>query len=134
MGLYPADMEAKNILYETWRKDFHDNDRNRTEGETTGFVKIHVERGTDRILGATIVGEAAGDMISEITVAMSCGMRLSALVRKCWVLVLCCMESSFLLSLTPLDLTCHMAYSPCFDISILIGIGYSPLSHAGGCN
>ena len=82
VGLYPADLEEKGIAYETLRKDFDDNDRNRTEGETTGFVKIHVQRGKDVILGATIVGEAAGDMISEITVAMSNGMGVSALVRK----------------------------------------------------
>lgn len=80
VGLYPADLDAKGIAYDTLRKDFDDNDRNRTEGETTGFVKIHVQRGKDVILGATIVGEAAGDMISEITVAMSNGMGVSALV------------------------------------------------------
>jgi pyruvate/2-oxoglutarate dehydrogenase complex dihydrolipoamide dehydrogenase (E3) component len=83
VGLYPADMEEKGIAYDTLRKDFDDNDRNRTEGETVGFVKIHVQRGTDVILGATIVGEAAGDMISEITVAMSNGMGLSTLVSSC---------------------------------------------------
>ena len=33
------------------------------EGATEGFVKVHVKRGTDRILGATIVGDGAGDMI-----------------------------------------------------------------------
>jgi len=79
VGLYPADMEERGIAFQTLRKDFDDNDRNRTEGETIGFVKIHVQRGTDAILGATIVGEAAGDMISEITVAMSNGIGLSKL-------------------------------------------------------
>lgn len=42
---------------------FDDNDRAILEGQTEGFVKIHVKQGTDRILGATIVGEGAGDMI-----------------------------------------------------------------------
>lgn len=42
---------------------FEDNDRAILEGQTEGFVKIHVKQGTDRILGATIVGEGAGDMI-----------------------------------------------------------------------
>lgn len=42
---------------------FDDNDRAILEGKTEGFVKIHVKRGTDRILGATIVGDSAGDMI-----------------------------------------------------------------------
>jgi hypothetical protein len=51
------------------------------EGETEGFVKIHVKKGTDQILGATIIGSHAGDMISEITLAMHCGMELSKLVN-----------------------------------------------------
>lgn len=42
---------------------FEDNDRAILEGGTEGFVKIHVKRGTDRIIGATIVGDGAGDMI-----------------------------------------------------------------------
>ena len=42
---------------------FDDNDRAILEGATEGFVKVHVKRGTDRILGATIVGDGAGDMI-----------------------------------------------------------------------
>ena len=45
-------------------------DRAITDGEEEGFVKIHVKKGTDRILGATIVARHAGDMISEITLAM----------------------------------------------------------------
>ncbi|CAM9994676.1 unnamed protein product, partial [Hapterophycus canaliculatus] len=63
VGLYPRDMEAKNIAYDTYTKQFEDNDRAILEGQTEGFVKIHVKRGTDRIIGATIVGDGAGDMI-----------------------------------------------------------------------
>ena len=40
------------------------------DGEEEGFVKVHAEKGTDKILGATIVASHAGDMISEITLAM----------------------------------------------------------------
>ena len=40
------------------------------EAETEGFVKVHVARGTDRILGATVVAAHAGEMISELTLAM----------------------------------------------------------------
>ena len=80
VGLYEADLDAKNFAYDTLRKDFSDNDRSRTEGEAVGFVKVHVERDSGVILGATIVGEAAGDMISEITLAMSKGLNIGALV------------------------------------------------------
>ncbi len=54
-------------------------DRAVLEGETDGFVKIHVKTGTDTILGATIVGSGAGDMISEISVAMQHGVGLGKL-------------------------------------------------------
>ncbi len=54
-------------------------DRAILEGETDGFVKIHVKAGTDTIVGATIVGACAGDMISEISVAMQHGVGLGKL-------------------------------------------------------
>ena len=46
-------------------------DRAILEGQDEGFVKIHTKKGTDQIVGATIVAENAGDMISEITLAMT---------------------------------------------------------------
>lgn len=51
-------------------------DRAVVDGETGGFVKVHVRRGTDRIIGGTIVANHAGDLISEITVAMRGGLGL----------------------------------------------------------
>jgi pyruvate/2-oxoglutarate dehydrogenase complex dihydrolipoamide dehydrogenase (E3) component len=45
-------------------------DRAILDGETDGFVKVHLRNGTDRILGATVVAAHAGEMISEITLAM----------------------------------------------------------------
>lgn len=44
-----------------------------------GFVKIHVKKGTDEILGCTIVGEGAGNMISEVTTLMHANIGLSRL-------------------------------------------------------
>ncbi len=41
------------------------------DGETNGFVKIHCSKGSDEILGCTIVNPEAGNMISEVTVALS---------------------------------------------------------------
>mgnify|MGYP003385668507 CR=1 FL=1 len=80
VGLYAADLDEKCVPFETFTRHFDDNDRAVCEGTTSGFVKIHVKKGTDHIVGATIVGEGAGDMISEITVAMHAGMGLSKLV------------------------------------------------------
>ena len=57
----------------------HDVIRALTDDEETGFVKIHVEEGSDRILGATIVARHAGEMINEITLAMVAGIGLRTL-------------------------------------------------------
>ena len=46
-------------------------DRAILEGEDQGFVKIHVKKGSGQIVGATIVARSAGDLISEITLAMT---------------------------------------------------------------
>jgi len=45
-------------------------DRAIADGEEDGFVKVHVRKGTDRIVGATLVARHAGEMLSEITLAM----------------------------------------------------------------
>src|SRR5690606_5902506 len=57
----------------------HDVDRAIADGEEVGFVKIHVRDGSDEILGATIVARHAGEMISEITLAMVAGIGLGTL-------------------------------------------------------
>jgi pyruvate/2-oxoglutarate dehydrogenase complex dihydrolipoamide dehydrogenase (E3) component len=81
VGLYEKDLEDQNIDFATFTREFEDVDRSIVDGETEGFVKIHVKRGSDQILGATIVGSHAGNMISEITVAMQSGMGLGKLAN-----------------------------------------------------
>ena len=81
VGLYEKDLAERNIAFATFTREFADVDRGIVDGETDGFVKIHVKKGTDQILGATIVGSHAGDMISEITVAMQGGMGLGKLAN-----------------------------------------------------
>ena len=61
----------------TYTQHFNEVDRAILEGQTDGFVKVITQKGTDKILGATIVAENAGDMISEITLAMTAGTGLS---------------------------------------------------------
>jgi pyruvate/2-oxoglutarate dehydrogenase complex dihydrolipoamide dehydrogenase (E3) component len=79
VGLYEKDLEERNIPYMTFTRQFAHVDRAIVDGETEGFVKIHVARGKGQILGATIVGSHAGDMISEISVAMQGGVGLGSL-------------------------------------------------------
>ncbi len=79
VGLYEKDLQEQNIPFATFKREFSDVDRGIVDGVSEGYVKIHVAKGKDKILGATIVGSHAGDMISEISVAMQSGMGLAAL-------------------------------------------------------
>lgn len=79
VGLYEHEAAEKNIRIQTYIQDLKDVDRAILDGETNGFVKIHVKQGTDKILGATIVASHAGDLISEISVAMKSNMGLKRL-------------------------------------------------------
>ncbi|CAN1211989.1 mercuric reductase [Tumidithrix helvetica PCC 7403] len=79
VGLYEAEAQAKGLETETIKVSFSSVDRAIADGETEGFVKILHQRGSDRILGATIVARHAGEMISEITLAIATKQGLSAL-------------------------------------------------------
>jgi len=81
VGLYVKEARAKGIPVKTFTVMMHDVDRAITDGEDEGFVKIHVREGTDKILGATVAASHGGEMISEISLAMSAGIGLRALAR-----------------------------------------------------
>ena len=76
-----AEAAATDSAISTLTQPFSSNDRSVLEGQTEGFVRVHFRRGSDQILGATVVGERAGDLISEITVAMSAGFGLKRLAN-----------------------------------------------------
>ncbi|MCA9946092.1 MAG: mercuric reductase [Anaerolineales bacterium] len=78
VGLFDYEAEARGIAVDTFTTKIAETDRGRTDGEG-GFVKIYVKKGTDKILGATIIGRHAGEMISEITTAMMAGKGLGLL-------------------------------------------------------
>jgi pyruvate/2-oxoglutarate dehydrogenase complex dihydrolipoamide dehydrogenase (E3) component len=79
VGLYERDARAQGQEVDTYVREFAEVDRARAEGDTDGFVKIHTPKGSDRILGATIVARHAGDLVSEISVAMAGGVGLGRL-------------------------------------------------------
>lgn len=79
VGLYEKEALSKGLKVRTFVQKLADVDRAILDGETEGFVKILVEEGTDRILGATIVASHAGDMISEVSVAMNNGVGLAGI-------------------------------------------------------
>jgi len=64
---------------DTYVREFKQVDRAVLDGEEDGFVKFHVRKGSDEILGATIVARHAGEMISEISVAMAARIGLGKL-------------------------------------------------------
>ena len=77
VGMYEHEVKQQGFEIDTYVQHLRDVDRAILEGDETGFAKVHVKRGTDRIVGATIVARNAGDMISEITLAMTHGLGLS---------------------------------------------------------
>jgi pyruvate/2-oxoglutarate dehydrogenase complex dihydrolipoamide dehydrogenase (E3) component len=78
VGLFDYEAREQGTAVDTFTVQIEDTDRGRTDGET-GFVKIYVKKGSDKILGATIIARHAGEMISEITTAMMAGVGLSTL-------------------------------------------------------
>mmetsp|Transcript_10199 Transcript_10199/g.18745 ORF Transcript_10199/g.18745 Transcript_10199/m.18745 type:complete len:631 (-) Transcript_10199:112-2004(-) len=77
VGKYES--ELKEGEFDTYTLPLEENDRAILEGDTKGFVKIITRKGKDTILGATIVAEHAGDMISEVSVAMVNGVGLGSI-------------------------------------------------------
>ena len=79
VGLYEHEAKEKGIEVETLVQEMGGVDRAVLDGDADGFVKVHVRKGTDRIVGATIVAAHAGEMISEVTLAMVAGRGLRTL-------------------------------------------------------
>ncbi len=79
VGMYEADARKKGIEVETFTQPLADVDRAILDGEDAGFARVHVRKGTDRILGATIVAADAGNLITEVSVAMKAGAGLGTI-------------------------------------------------------
>lgn len=79
VGLYEKEAQAQGLATDTIKIPFSSVDRAITDGETNGFIKVLHQQGSDRILGATIVARHAGEMISEVTLAIVTKQGLNAL-------------------------------------------------------
>jgi pyruvate/2-oxoglutarate dehydrogenase complex dihydrolipoamide dehydrogenase (E3) component len=79
VGLYEKDAQAKGMEVDTFTFKLDEVDRAILDGEDEGFARVHVKKGTDQILGATIVAAHAGDMINEFTVLIKAGKGLSTI-------------------------------------------------------
>jgi len=80
VGLNETEAKEKNIDYEVTRYGIDDLDRAIADSEAHGFVKVLTVPGSDRILGVTIVGHHAGDIIAEYVTAMKYGLGLNKIL------------------------------------------------------
>lgn len=76
VGLSEAEARQRNVAYEVTRYDMDHHDRSLADGEAHGFIKVLTVPGKDKILGVTIVGYHAGELIGEFVFAMTHGMGL----------------------------------------------------------
>jgi len=79
VGLYAEEAEARGHAVDTITVPMADVDRAVLDGDEAGFFRVHLERGKDRILGATLVSAHAGETISEVTLAMTRRLGLATL-------------------------------------------------------
>ena len=80
VGLNEIEAKERAIPYEVTRYGIDDLDRAIADGEAEGFVKVLTVPGKDKILGVTIVGEHAGDLIAEYVLAMRHGIGLNKIL------------------------------------------------------
>ncbi|HTY17982.1 MAG TPA: mercuric reductase [Myxococcota bacterium] len=79
VGLHEHEARERGMATDTYEVPLEGNDRARCDGETEGFARIHTRKGSDRIVGATIVAAHAGEMISLVTTAITGGLGLGQL-------------------------------------------------------
>lgn len=74
VGMYEKGAKEKGLEVETYTFKLDEVDRAILDGEDEGFARVHIQKGSDKILGATIVAAHAGEMIGEFSVMMKAGL------------------------------------------------------------
>jgi len=77
-GLYERDAAEQGLEIDTYQVGIAESNRAVTDGQEEGLVKVHVKKGTDTIVGATVVAAHAGDLITQLTMAIQHGIGLGA--------------------------------------------------------
>jgi pyruvate/2-oxoglutarate dehydrogenase complex dihydrolipoamide dehydrogenase (E3) component len=80
VGLNEQEAQAQGIAYEVTKYGIDDLDRAIADSEAHGFVKVLTVPGKDTILGVTIVGEHAGELLAEYVLAMTHGLGLNKIL------------------------------------------------------
>ncbi len=81
VGLSAQEAQEQGVAVRAFVQELRDVDRAILDGESDGFVKILVRANSDQVIGATVVAAHAGEMISEITLAMVGKLGLSAIAK-----------------------------------------------------
>jgi len=81
VGMSERDAVKEGVAVDVVTVPMHDVDRARLDGETEGFCRVVLAKGTDRIVGAVLVAEHAGEIIGEVALAMTAKLGLSAIGR-----------------------------------------------------
>lgn len=81
VGMYEQQARDKGIKVETILVELSEVDRAVLDGETEGFLKVYLKKGKGKILGATLVASHAGEMISELTLAMVAKQKIGTIAR-----------------------------------------------------
>lgn len=80
VGLSEEEAKQQGIAYEVTRYDLDDLDRAIADSEDHGWIKLLTKPGSDKLLGATIVGSHAGDLLAEFVLAMKHGLGLNKIL------------------------------------------------------
>ncbi|MFN2383417.1 MAG: FAD-dependent oxidoreductase, partial [Gemmatimonadota bacterium] len=81
VGHTAATASAAGLEVETFTHHLGDVDRAVLDGETDGFARVHLRKGSEQIVGATVVAAHGGEMISQMVLAMTAGVGLGAVAR-----------------------------------------------------
>jgi pyruvate/2-oxoglutarate dehydrogenase complex dihydrolipoamide dehydrogenase (E3) component len=79
VGMYERDAREKGIAIDTLTLPLEEVDRAQLDGAAEGFLRVHVAKGKDRVLGATLVAEHAGDLLGELCLAVTAGVGLGTI-------------------------------------------------------
>ncbi|MFP6655839.1 MAG: mercuric reductase [Myxococcota bacterium] len=78
VGLYPGQAAEVGMMIDSYEVSIAEANRAVTDGQEEGLIKVHVRRGTDQIVGATIVAAHAGELITQFTMAIQHRIGLGA--------------------------------------------------------
>ena len=78
VGMYAHDARAAGLEIDTYQVSIAEANRAVTDGQEEGLVKVHVKKGSDEIVGATVVAAHAGDLVTQFTIAIQHGIGLGA--------------------------------------------------------